>query len=158
MGAVPFVAAGLLIIIFGMVLVLRPSVYLNLRHVRDTYNPKLLSSPYFRVQMRGLGLVFSLFGFVFAASIIQKIAVAPYLLSLEQTLYAALMVVFFALWVGAVLTWILEKVRLIKPSLKERYDSVTPEQDTIRQHKEAVAFASILGAVLFASVLAVLLK
>lgn len=155
MAELPFVATGLLITAVGVALALYPSLYLNLRSVREIYNPKLLSSPYFRVQMRALGLVFSLFGLVFTASAIQKFA-APYLPSLERTLYAALMVIFFAVWVGGLLIWILEKLKVIRPSLKERYDSLTQEQDGIRQQKEVVAFASILGAVVLVCILTAL--
>jgi hypothetical protein len=152
MAELPFVAVGLLVTAIGVVLALYPSLYLNLRWVREIYNPKLVSSPYFRVQMRALGLFFSLFGLVFMATTIQKLA-APYLPSLEQTLYVALIVIFFTVWSGGIVVWILEKLNVIRPSLKERYDSLTPEQDSIRQQKEVVVFASILAAVVLVCIL-----
>jgi hypothetical protein len=134
---------GFLLLAFGLVLVLRPSFYLNLKSVRETYNPKLLGSGYFRLQMRTLGVVFTLFACAFLVSIVHK--------GFEQTLFAVLMVVFWIVWIGFLLIWIAEKVRIIRPSLKERYDAITAEEDARRQEKETLFFAGSLVALLVAA-------
>ena len=150
MNLVPFIAFGILIVGFGLVLLARPSLYLNLRHVRNTFNPNLLNSPFYRVQTRAFGLVLTLFGLDLAFAVARK--ASAFFATLQEVLHVTLFIVFFAIWIGTVLLWVLEKLKVIRPPLKERYDAASPELDVYRQHKETVVFLCVLaGVVLIAA-------
>jgi hypothetical protein len=155
MKELPLVAVAGLMTFFGLWLVLRPRTLFNLKTVRETYHPKLLSSPSFRLQMRVMGALFTLFGFLMLAGVGRQIAPAIFPRSFEGNVHVALLVIFFAVWFGTIGAWILKKLRLI-PDLKERYDSVSGERDAVREQTETRwIFGSVVAILLLSFVISI---
>ena len=135
------IAMGALILCMGAVVMLRPSVWMNLRSVQETYNPKLLASPYFRVQMRAIGALFTLFGVGWTGSSLQRLA-PRFLRSWQQNFFHVFIAIFLVIWCAGMASIVLSKLGLSKVNWKERYDAVTAEEDKRRQQKEIVVMSS----------------
>ena len=132
----------------GCVLLFRPSLYMNLKHVRDTYNPKLLARPSFRINLRTMGLLFCLFILMPATQGLAAWTSNAFLSAFSKTLFQVLIVVFFVLWFGYVFDWVAGKLKIISPSFKERLDQLSPEQDAAFQRRETKIAGFALGSVL----------
>jgi len=63
------------------------------------------------------------------------------------------MVVFFIVWFGYLFDWIAGKLGVIKPTLKERFDQLSPTQDASLQRKEPRIAGYVLAGVLLLAVL-----
>jgi hypothetical protein len=139
--------------VVGLVMLFRPSAYLGMKSVRDTYNPKLLASPMFRINLRVLGLLFCLFILMPASQAAAGFTGSQFLAAFSKTLFQVLVVIFFVIWFGYVFDWIAGKLRIIKPTLKERFDQMSPAQDASLQRKEPRIAGLVLVGVLLLTVL-----
>jgi len=137
----------------GLVMLFRPSVYLGMKSVRDTYNSKLLASPWFRIHLRVLGLLFCLFILMPASQAVAGITGSQFLAEFSKAIFQVLMVVFFIVWFGYLFDWIAGKLGVIKPTLKERFDQLSPTQDASLQRKEPRIAGYVLAGVLLLAVL-----
>jgi hypothetical protein len=132
----------------GCVMLFRPSLYMNLKHVRDTYNPKLLGSPWFRINLRSIGFLLCLFILMPATQALAGWTGNAYFSAFSKTLFQVMIVVFFVLWFGYLFDWIAGKLKIIAPSFKERLDQLSPEQDITLQKRETRIAGLALGIVL----------
>lgn len=132
----------------GCVMLFRPDLYMNLKHVRDTYNPKLLASPWFRVNLRSIGFLFCLFILMPATQALAGWTGNAFFSAFSKTLFQVMIIVFFVLWSGYVFAWIAGKLKIIVPSFKDRLDQLSPEQDAALQRREMKIAGFALGTVL----------
>ena len=146
----------LAVLAYGLLLLLRPNLYLNFKYTRQTFNPNLLNSPC--LQMRVIGLAFSLFALLVGTALMGRSGHPEFFKRFVQFGFGGLTVLFCTVWVGSVLLWVLEKFKVIQPTLKERYDRVGPQQDVIRQGREPVILCSLLAIILAGCAFSALLK
>ena len=137
----------LAVLAYGLLLLLRPNLYLNFKYTRQTFNPNLLNSPWFRLQMRVIGLAFSLFALLVGTALMGRSGHPEFFKRFVKFGFG-----------GSVQFWVLEKFKVIHPTLKERYDRVGPQQDVIRQGRETVILCSLLAIILAGCAFAALLK
>jgi hypothetical protein len=142
------IAVIVLILGIGLVMLFVPSLYLNLKHTRETFNPKLVASAWYRVQLRILGLFFTMLACGIVSGEMRRLTGASYWRAYSDALSRMLLPIFWTVWIGAILLWLTEKTGIIRPSLKDRYDSLSAEADALRVRKETKVFAVVLAALL----------
>ncbi len=72
-----------------------------------------------------LAIDLTLFGLDLAFALARK--ASAFFATVQEVLHVTLFIVFFAIWIGTVLLWVFEKLKVIRPPLKERYDAASPE-------------------------------
>jgi hypothetical protein len=142
------IAAIVLILGIGLVMLFVPSLYLNLKQTRETFNPKLVASAWYRVQLRIVGLFFTMLGCGIVSGAMRRLTGASYWRAYSDALSLTLLPLFWIIWIGALLLWIAERTGIVRPSLKDHYDSLSPEADAQRVRKETKVFAALLAALL----------
>ena len=140
---------------FGLVMLFRPSIYLATKYARDTYNPKLLASPWYRIELRFAGLM-GISCFLGIASLAAvRLTGNEFLGTFSETLFKMFYVVFTVVCLGYVIDWIGARVGIARLTIKDRINQLSPEQVASLERKEPrIAAAVLVGMLLLSAVLA----
>lgn len=147
-----FFAFTLFFLFIGLVFLVRPLAYYNLPWVRGALNPTWISKPWTRIQMRAVGLVFSLFALCFFSGVLAGVVKSRVLAALRDSLYVAVLITFFSVWAGGVLSWILWRVGPIRSFISSRYAGKAAEDPEWNQ-RETFVFCSLLLLILAGAIL-----
>ena len=134
----------------GFYLLIRPSQY-----IRKSKNPWMQDTPWMRLQMRAVGLVFCLFILVVVSGIAGGNTRTDVLAGFHKNLLAALWLAFIVGWVVGVVSWILWRFRAFRSFIRTHFESEKLENPAW-EHRMTIVFCSLLTSIVaIAYVLAV---
>jgi hypothetical protein len=137
-------------VVFGVIggfFLIRPSF-----GIRILKNPWMPDTPWNRLQMRALGLVFFLFASVALSMILAKATRSPLVEGFYENLLIALWLVFSALWVLGVSSWIAWRFTSVRVFVRRNFPPEKIEAPAWERGMTAI-FCSILAAVLATALL-----
>jgi hypothetical protein len=123
----------------SIILVVRPSLYL-----RRYRNPWMEDTPWNRLQMRVVGLVFSLFMLVVLTGIGKGASKSVLLESFHNNVLIALWITFLIAWVGGILSLILWRFAAIRTFVRNLY-SADKLEDPSWERRMTTTFCSLLS-------------
>lgn len=133
---------------YGLIVLFRPSLHLGWKHIQDTYNPKLLASHWYRLELRFAGLLLFLMFLGFAGMAGWRLTGNELLMTFSGTLLRVVYLTAAVVVFGCVVDWISVKVGIVKLTVKERINQLSPEQDAALQGKEPRIAAVVLAGML----------
>lgn len=139
--AILFVLFLLVMAGISLYLLIRPSQY-----IRRSKNPWMQDTPWMRLQMRGLGLVFSLFVLMVVSGILGGSTKSTLLGGFHTNILIALWVVFGACWVTGIISWILWRFVAFRIFIRRRFDSEKLENPAW-ERRMTILFCSLLASI-----------
>lgn len=152
------IVAGLLVFslwffTFGVALVVQPSWYFKfLPQARELYRPEWFERPWNRIQMRALGLVFSLTGLMLLAVSLRGVADWAFLTGVNESLNVVLFITFFTVWTVGLLLFVLWRIAAVR-SFVTKHFSTGAAEGAEWQRRETRVFCSLLFALVVAALI-----
>ncbi len=143
-----FVTFATFFAVAGVAVMLRPTIYTNLRWVREIYNPKWLESKGYHFELRVVALVFALFGLDLMAGVLSGANHSTFAQNLRQNLHVATVGAFLCVWTAGVFAFVLQRFFHVKIPILSGVKAEGDEAQNKRESKIAV----VLGAVFLAIV------
>lgn len=102
----------------SVVLLVRPSLYM-----RWHPNPWMKNTPWYRIQMRVLGLVICLFVLLVLSGTLKGVSKSDLLEGFSDNILVALWVVFISAWLGGILSWVLWRFSSFRIFIRQHYST-----------------------------------
>jgi hypothetical protein len=147
-----FSAIGLLLFVGGFVLIIRPSIYVNSRWTRQVFNPKLLQSRAYQLELRLVALVFALAGFAMLSDIAVGILKVPSARAFEEYSSLAVTITVIAICFVGLFSFVARKI----PAVKNWYSSgsmeAKPNELRLKERKVSIVFCVVFLLIVGAAV------
>jgi hypothetical protein len=128
---------------------IRPSQY-----IRWSRNPWMADTPWNRLQMRAVGLVFTLFALMVLSGILRSSSKSDLLEGFHNNILISLWLAFLSVWVGGILSWILWRFSAFRILVRKHYDTEKLEDPAWERRMTRTFFSLLLLIVVIALVLA----
>ena len=122
----------------SVILLVRPSLYM-----RRNPNPWMKDTPWTRIQMRAVGLVFCLFILMVLSGSLRGVSKSDFLIGFSDNILVALLLAFISGWVGGILSWIVWRFAAIRIFVHQHYSSDKLE-DPAWERRMTITFSALL--------------
>lgn len=122
-------------------LLIRPS-----QHIRRSKNPWMEDTPWMRLQLRAVGLVFCLFILMVVSGILGRDTKTSLLAGFHKNLLIALWLAFVATWVVGIASWILWRFMAFRSFIGAHFESEKLE-NPLWEHRMTILFCALLASI-----------
>jgi hypothetical protein len=147
------IALSLFFLMGGIAVMLRPSIYFDSRHVRETYDPKWIERSRQSWQTRALALAPAFVGVGIFSGVLGDLSGSKFLKAFESNLLAPAMVTLFIACFGRLASLVITKIRQWTGHPSPEPPALSEAQDKQRNRKLATVFLILFLGILSVEVI-----